>query len=64
MFINKSVFHVSDAASLLCCSSQVIYELIHNGKLFAYKDGKAWKIPEKSINDYINARIIKSNDCT
>lgn len=61
MLINKSVFHVSDAASLLSCSSQVIYELIHMGKLSAYKDGKAWKIPEKSISDYINTRIVKSN---
>jgi excisionase family DNA binding protein len=41
MLIDKKVLHVSDAASMLCCSSEVIYKLIHENKLPAYKTGRA-----------------------
>lgn len=57
MNIDKKVLHVSDAASVLSCSSEVIYKLIHENKLPAYKTGRAWKIPEESIENYIKCRI-------
>ena len=57
MKIDKQVLHVAEAASVLCCSSQVIYDLIHKGSLPAYKTGKAWKIPEGSIHDYIKSKL-------
>ena len=41
MVINKSILYVSDVASLLGCSSQVVYQLIHSGTLPAFKEGKA-----------------------
>jgi len=56
MNIDKRVFHVSEAACLLACSAEVIYHLIHTKALPAYKTGKAWKIPEESIRQYITAR--------
>jgi excisionase family DNA binding protein len=59
MLIDKKLLHVSDAASLLSCSSKVIYELIHENKLPAYKTGRAWKIPEESIKNYIACRLSK-----
>ena len=58
MVINKSILYVSDVASLLGCSAQVIYHLIHSGILPAYKEGKSWRIPEKSITDYINSKML------
>jgi len=61
MNIDKKVLHVSDAASLLNCSSEIIYQLIHANKLPAYKTGKAWKIPEESIKNYIACRINNNN---
>lgn len=59
MQINKEVLHVSDAASLLCVSSQKIYEMIRKGELAAYKDGKAWKIHVASIESYVHLRLSK-----
>lgn len=59
MQINKEVLHVSDAASLLCVSSQKIYEMIRNGELAAYKSGKAWKIHAASIENYVHSQLSK-----
>ena len=58
MVINKSILYVCDVSSLLGCSSQVVYQLIHSGTLPAFKEGKAWRIPEKSITDYINSKLL------
>lgn len=59
MLINKAVFYVSETACLLNCSAHYVYKLIHTGQIPAYKDDgcKAWKIPESSIQNYINSRI-------
>lgn len=57
MKIEKRVLHVSGAASLLCVSSQKIYQMIASGELFAYKAGKAWKIPEESIENYLKSKV-------
>ncbi len=64
MNIDKKIVHVSEASSFLACSSKVIYDLIRDGKIKAYKTGRAWKIPEKSIDDYIVARLNESNSVT
>ncbi len=55
MMIDKKVLYVSEVASLLGCCSAVVYKLIENGNLKAYKDagGKRWQIPELALNDYI-----------
>ena len=58
MIINKTVFNIQDTQQILNLSAYSVYRLIHEKRLFAYKDdgGKAWKIPEQSIVDYLNSR--------
>ncbi|WIW70668.1 helix-turn-helix domain-containing protein [Anaerosinus gibii] len=41
MYNQQLLMHASDAASLLGCSSQVIYQLIQRGELKAFKAGRA-----------------------
>ena len=55
MLINKTILFAAEVSSLLGYSTQYVYTLIHQEKLFAYKDpdGKAWRIPEKAVTDYI-----------
>ena len=57
--VNKSVIFASEAATLLCMSVQRVYDLIHTGKLPAYKekDSRAWKIPAESIANYIQQQM-------
>lgn len=58
MIINKTVFNIQDTQQILNLSAYSVYRLIHEKRLFAYKDdgGKAWKIPEQSIVNYLNSR--------
>ena len=63
MLIDKLTLSVSEAASILNCSSQTIYRLIHNKSLNAYKDlgGRPWHIPDYSIRNYIFSRMNARN---
>ena len=58
MIINKTVFNIQDTQQILNLSAYSVYRLKKEKRLFAYKDdgGKAWKIPEQSIVDYLNSR--------
>lgn len=57
MIINKTTLTIQDAQYILGSSAYSIYKLIHERKLYAYKDdgGKMWKIPEQAILDYLNS---------
>lgn len=58
MIINKSILTVIETQQILCLNTYKVYQLIHSGALFAYKDEgcNMWKIPEQSINDYLDNR--------
>lgn len=65
MLIEKLVLYVSDVASLLGVSCHVVYQLIHSGKLFAYKipGSKSWHIPADTLIEYINShKIARDSD--
>ena len=55
MLIEKKVLYVAEAASLLGCCAQVVYQLIEAGKLQAYKEEcrKCWRIPTEALELYI-----------
>ncbi len=57
MYNQLILMHVSDAGSILGCSSQTIYKLINTGEFKAFKTGKAWKISAQSIKDYTSANL-------
>lgn len=59
MFNQQLLMHVSDAGSILGCSSQTIYKLINNDELKAFKTGRAWKISAQSVKDYASAKLNK-----
>lgn len=58
MVINKIVLNLQDVQQVLNLSAYSVYKLIHEKKIYAYKDdgGKSWKIPEQSIVDYLSSR--------
>ena len=62
MLINKTVLFASEAAAVLGYSTHTIYQLIHQGKLPAFREEghKAWRIPESSIKAYVDA-CLKQN---
>ena len=64
MLVNKAVLYPAEAAAARGVSVHIIYRLIHEKRLFAYKDegGKAWHIPEDAIRDYVASR--KASVCS
>ncbi len=47
------VLTVDEAAEALRIGYNAIYELLNNGKLKAYKNGRVWRIPKVAVKEYI-----------
>lgn len=48
---------MSEAMKKLECSYKTINNLINNGSLYAYKNGRKWIVSNKSLNNLINTRV-------
>ena len=61
--VEKLIYNAAEAAVAMGYSStQTIYTLIHKGKIKGWKikGHQAWRIPRKSIEDYIERCTCKS----
>ena len=47
------VLTAEEAADVLRVGYNALYRLLSSGKLKAYKNGRVWRIPKESINEYI-----------
>lgn len=47
------VLTAEEAADALRVGYNALYRLLSSGKLKAYKNGRVWRIPKESINEYI-----------
>ncbi len=47
------VLSVYDVAEVLGTGKNRIYELVNSGKLKAFRLGNVWKIPKKSLENFI-----------
>lgn len=63
MILNKRILNISEAAYLLGISGRGVYQLIHSGKICAYKDENhyAWHIPEAALQAYMESRLTQAN---
>ena len=48
---------MSEAMKKLECSYKTINNLINNGSLYAYKNGRKWIISNKSLSNLINTKV-------
>jgi excisionase family DNA binding protein len=46
---------VAEVASILRLSKMSVYRLIHSGQLEAVQFGRSFRVPEKSLNAYLEA---------
>lgn len=42
-----------EAAEILGCGMNTIYKILKSGKLKAMRIGRIWKIPRRSVQEYI-----------
>ena len=47
------VLNTDEAAEILRVGFNTLYDLLQSGKLKAYRNGRLWRIPKKSIIEYI-----------
>ena len=46
---------VAEVASIVRLSKMSVYRLIHSGQLEAVQFGRSFRVPEKSLNAYLEA---------
>lgn len=47
------ILTVEEACDALRMGYNAMYDLLNEGKLRAYKNGRVWRIPKKSLEKYI-----------
>lgn len=61
MFENPyDILSPEEAMDELRIGKNSIYDLLNSGKLKGFKVGRNWKIPRKSIDEYIDKNIKES----
>ena len=55
------ILTVEELAEVLKIGTSQAYKIVRTGKLKAYKEGKDWKIPKKSLEDYIRQKVSPIN---
>ena len=48
------ILTVDDIAEALKIGSTQAYKIIQSGQIYAFKEGKSWRIPKKGLIEYIN----------
>ena len=49
----EDIMSVFDVAEALCVGKNRIYELLADKKIKGFRIGRVWKIPKRSIEEYI-----------
>ena len=50
------ILTVTEACEILRIGNNAIYELLNNGSIKAYRNGRTWRIPKQSVIEYICAQ--------
>lgn len=54
---NNDIMRFEEVMEYLDIGKNTLYGLLKNGEINAFKIGKVWKIPRKSVEGYINNKI-------
>jgi excisionase family DNA binding protein len=46
---------VAEVATLMRVSKMTVYRLVHSGELPAVRVGKSFRVPEKTVHDYLES---------
>lgn len=47
------ILTIEEISEILKIGMTQAYKIVRSGKLKGYKEGKDWKIPKKSLSDYV-----------
>ena len=54
---NNDIMKFEEVMEYLDIGKNTLYGLLKNDEINAFKIGKVWKIPRKSVENYINKKI-------
>ena len=54
---NNEILTVEELMKLLWIGKNTAYELLQSKQLKAFRIGKVWKIPRRSVEEYATARM-------
>ena len=54
---NNEIMQFEEVMEYLNIGKNTLYGLLKSGELNAFKIGKVWKIPRKSVDEYINQSL-------
>ena len=49
----NDIMSVFDTAEALCIGRNRVYELLNSGEIKGFRIGNTWKIPKKSLEEYV-----------
>ncbi len=55
--MENEIMKFEEVMEFLNIGKNTLYRLLNNGEINAFKIGKVWKIPKKSVEDYINKKV-------
>ena len=57
---NNDIMKLEEVMQYLDIGKNTLYGLLKSGELDAFKIGKVWKIPRKSVEEYVNKSLQSS----
>ncbi|MDY4413837.1 MAG: helix-turn-helix domain-containing protein [Ruminococcus sp.] len=54
---NNEIMKFEEVMEYLNIGKSTLYKLLRSGEIASFKIGKVWKIPRKSVEDYIKKKI-------
>lgn len=55
--MENEIMKFEEVMEYLNIGKNTLYRLLNNGEINAFKIGKVWKIPKKSVEDYVNKKV-------
>lgn len=59
--MENEIMRFEEVMEFLSIGKNTLYTLLNNREINAFKIGKVWKIPKKSVEEYIE-RKVREND--
>lgn len=57
--MENEIMRFEEVMEFLNVGKNTLYTLLNNDELNAFKIGKVWKIPKKSVEEYVNRKVQK-----
>lgn len=55
--MENEIMKFEEVMEFLNIGKNTLYKLLSNGEINAFKIGKVWKIPKKSVEEYIDKKL-------